>query len=173
MKTSEIKVLYSNSDISNRIKQIAIDIKDKYSSSDEIVIVGLLNGCFIFTSDLVREIDRDLKIDFMTVSSYGDKMESSGVINIKMDISIDIKDKNVIIVDDIIDTGNTLFEIKKYLESKKPKHLEICCLLDKKEKRKRDIVVNYSGFVCPDKFVVGYGMDASGKFRNLPYIGYI
>lgn len=168
-----IKELYTKDDIKSRINDISNDIMNNYPANEEIIIIGLLNGCFIFTSDLVRKIKRDICVDFMSVSSYGKNLESSGVINIKKDITIDISNKNVIIIDDIIDTGNTIFEVKKYIKLKKPKHVEICCLLDKTDNRKKEIKVDYFGFKCPDKFIVGYGMDAADRYRNLPYIGYI
>ena len=169
----KITELYSKTQIKERIKQLGLEITNNYDKDDEIIIICLLKGAFIFASDLVREIDRDVKIEFMNVSSYGADKVSSGKINILSDISIDIKDKNVIIIDDIIDTGYTLFEIKKILEKKDPKKIELCTLLDKKEGRKVTINVNYNGFECPNKFVVGYGMDAGSKYRNLPNIVYI
>lgn len=170
---NKIIELYSKIKIKERIKELGVEITNNYDKDDEIIIICLLKGAFIFASDLVREIDRDVKIEFMNVSSYGADKVSSGKINILSDISIDIKDKNVIIIDDIIDTGHTLFEIKKILEKKGPKKIELCTLLDKKEGRKVTINVNYNGFECPNKFVVGYGMDAGSKYRNLPNIVYI
>lgn len=165
--------LYSKIKIKERIKELGLEITNNYDKDDEIIIICLLKGAFIFASDLVREIDRDVKIEFMNVSSYGENTVSSGQVNILNDISIDIKDKNVIIIDDIIDTGHTLNEIRKILELRHPKKLELCTLLDKKEGRKIIIDVDYNGFECPNKFVVGYGMDASSKYRNLPNIVYI
>ena len=165
--------LYSKIQIKERIKQLGLEITNNYDKDDEIIIVCLLKGAFIFASDLVREIDRDVKIEFMNVSSYGKNTISSGKINILSDININIKDKNVIIIDDIIDTGHTLNEIRKILEERHPKKIELCTLLDKKEGRKVIIEVDYNGFECPNKFVVGYGMDAASKYRNLPNIVYI
>ncbi len=169
----KITELYSKTQIKERIKQIGSEITNNYDKDDEIIIICLLKGAFIFTSDLVREIDRDVKIEFMNVSSYGDNRVSSCKINVLHDISIDIKDKNVIIIDDIIDTGHTLNEIRKIIEKRGPKKIELCTLLDKKEGRKVIIEVDYNGFECPNKFVVGYGMDASRKYRNLPNIVYL
>ena len=170
---NKITELYSKIQIKQRIKQLGIEITNNYDKDDEIIIVCLLKGAFIFASDLIREIDRDVKIEFMNVSSYDKNTVSSGKVNILSDISIDIKNKNVIIVDDIIDTGYTLNEIRKILEQRHPKNIELCTLLDKKEGRKVIIDVDYNGFECPDKFVVGYGMDAGSKYRNLPNIVYI
>lgn len=168
-----ITELYSEIIIKDKINELAKEISNNYDKSEEIVFVSLLKGAFIFTSDLVRAIDRNIKIEFMNVSSYGNNTYSSRKVDILQDITIDIKDKNIIIVDDIIDTGYTLFEIREVLQKRSPKKIELCTLLDKKEGRKVKIEVNYNGFECPNKFVVGYGMDASSKYRNLPYIGYI
>lgn len=170
---SDITQLYSVDNIKNRIKEISSEIENEYKTNDELVIVCLLKGGFTFTADLIRELSMDVRVEFMCVSSYGNELKSSGVINIKQDISSDISGKNIIIIDDIVDTGRTLFEIRNYLSKKNPNSIKTCCLLDKKEKREFDIDIDYYGFVCPDVFVVGYGMDASGMYRNLPYIGKI
>lgn len=170
---SDITQLYSADNIKNRIKEISSEIENEYKTNDELVIVCLLKGGFTFTADLIRELSMDVRVEFMCVSSYGNELKSSGVINIKQDISSDISGKNIIIIDDIVDTGRTLFEIRNYLSKKNPNSIKTCCLLDKKEKREFDIDIDYYGFVCPDVFVVGYGMDASGMYRNLPYIGKI
>ena len=167
----DIPQLFSADDIKNRIKEISSEIKTDIKDN-EIVIICLLKGGFMFTADLIRELTPlDVKLDFMSVSSYGDELKSSGIINIKQDISSDISGKDIIIVDDIVDTGRTLNEIKNYLNKKGPKNIKTCCLLDKKEKREFNIDIDYYGFICPDIFVVVYGMDASGMYRNLPYIG--
>lgn len=170
---SDITQLYSADNIKNRIKEISSEIENEYKTNDELVIVCLLKGGFTFTADLIRELSMDVRVEFMCVSSYGNELKSSGVINIKQDISSDISGKNIIIIDDIVDTGRTLFEIRNYLSKKNPNSIKTCCLLDKKEKREFDIGIDYCGFSCPDVFVVGYGMDASGMYRNLPYIGKI
>ncbi len=125
----------------------------------------------MFLADLAREIDLEAKIDFMVVSSYGDTMESSREVRINKDLEEDIRDKNVIIVEDIIDTGYTLEKVEEYLRLKSPASLEICTLLDKPERRKVSVSVKYVGFEIPDVFVIGYGIDYAQKHRNLPYIG--
>ncbi len=173
IEISNIKELYSSDIINEKVKEIANSIMSNYGSEEEIIIVCLLKGGFIFTADLVREISRKVQVEFMVVSSYGNSLESSGSIEIKQDLNIDISDKNVIIVDDIIDTGITLFEIKNYLSTQNPKKIETCCLLDKQEGRQKEFSVDYVGFICPNKFVVGYGMDAYGNHRNLPFIGHV
>ena len=168
-----INVLYSKNDITKRVSHVAEEISKKYCNEKEIIVVCLLKGGAIFASDLIREITGNVIIDFMMVSSYGDEETSSGVVKIIKDIDVDIKDKTVIIVDDIVDTGLTLFEIKKHLKAKKPLEVETCCLLNKTARRSKGVSVDYYAFECPDEFVVGYGMDAANKYRNLPYIGIV
>jgi hypoxanthine phosphoribosyltransferase len=173
ISTNDIKILYTAEEINYRVQTLANEIMNNYSENEEIIMICLLKGGFIFTADLIRELSRKIKIEFMSVSSYGDKLESSGIINIKQDVSCDINNKNIIIIDDIIDTGNTLFNIKQHLINKKPNKIETCCLLDKSEGRLQNITADYIGFKCPNKYVIGYGMDAASNYRNLPYIGYI
>ncbi len=134
-------------------------------------MVGLLRGSVVFLADLAREINLEAKIDFMVVSSYGDSMESSREVRINKDLEEDIRDKNVIIIEDIIDTGYTLDKVIDYLQLKSPSSLEICTLLDKPERREVAVDVKYVGFAIPDVFVIGYGIDYAQKHRNLPYIG--
>ena len=168
-----IKVLYNKNQIDRSVSHVADEISKKYCNEKEIIVVCLLKGGAIFASDLIRKINGNVIIDFMMVSSYGDEESSSGVVKIIKDIDVEIKNKIVIIVDDIVDTGLTLFEIKKHLKAKKPLEVETCCLLNKTARRSKGISVDYYAFECPDKFVIGYGMDASNKYRNLPYIGIV
>lgn len=168
----DIKVLINEDKIKNRIKEIAQEILKDFKN-EEIVLVCILKGAAYFAIDLSKELNNNLILDFMKVNSYGDELQSSGTINFKLDISTDIKDKNVIIVEDIIDSGLTLNYIYDYLVKKDPKNLKICVLLDKKERRVKPINVNYTGFEIENKFVLGYGLDYKDKYRNLPYIGYI
>lgn len=168
----DIKVLINEDKIKNRIKEIAQEILKDFKN-EEIVLVCILKGAAYFTIDLSKELNNNLILDFMKVNSYGDELQSSGTINFKLDISTDIKDKNVIIVEDIIDSGLTLNYIYDYLVKKDPKNLKICVLLDKKERRVKTINVDYTGFEIENKFVLGYGLDYKDKYRNLPYIGYI
>ena len=137
------------------------------------MIVGVLKGAFVFVSDLVRNINLDLSLDFIAVSSYGMSTESSGVVKINKDIEMDLTGKNVIIVEDIIDTGLTLKYIKEYLSGKNAKSVRICTLLDKPSRRKCNVDVDYVGFEIEDLFIVGYGIDCKEKYRNLPYIAYV
>ena len=155
--------------IKKRVLELALEIKKDYKGKKPLFI-GILKGAFIFLADLVRFIDMDLEIDFLAVSSYGKFTESTGEVEILKDIRIPIKDRHVIIVEDIVDTGLTLKYIKDLLLSRGPKSLKICALLDKKERRKVDIDADYVGFTVPDRFLVGYGLDMAEKYRNLPYI---
>lgn len=167
-----IETLISEEEIRAKVIQLAQKIREDYSSQEEIIFVGLLRGSVIFLSDLARELqDYDIKLDFMTVSSYGKSMESSRDVKIKKDLEDDIKDKHVIIVEDIIDTGFTLKKVYEMLSLREPSSLEICTLLDKPERREVEVNVKYTGFKIPDEFVVGYGIDYAEKHRNLKYIG--
>lgn len=168
-----IKVLIEEEKLNQRICEIANQISKDYTN-EEIVLVCILKGAVYFAVDLSKRIKNDIvKIDFMKVSSYGSGRETSGKINFKLDISESIENKNVIIVEDIIDSGITLNYLYDYLKVKNPKSLKICVLLDKKERRVQDIKVDYIGFEIENKFIVGYGLDDDEKYRNLPYIGYI
>jgi hypoxanthine phosphoribosyltransferase len=167
-----IETLISEEEVRDKVIQLAQKIREDYSSQEEIIFVALLRGSVIFLSDLARELqDYDIKLDFMTVSSYGKSMESSRDVKIKKDLEDDIKDKHVIIVEDIIDTGFTLKKVYEILSLREPKSLEICTLLDKPERREVEVNVKYTGFKIPDEFVVGYGIDYAEKHRNLKYIG--
>jgi hypoxanthine phosphoribosyltransferase len=167
----EIKTLISEEEIQTRIKELAKQIDSDYNN-EEIVIVCILKGAVFFAIDLAKRINLPVIIDFMKVSSY-EGTESTKEIKFKLDISTDIKNKNVIIVEDIIDTGRTLTFLKNYLNEKQPKSLKICTLLDKKERREFELTPDYVCFDILDKFVIGYGLDYDEKYRDLPYIGYI
>ena len=168
----DLKVLIKEESIQKRIselaKKISVDYKDK-----ELVLICVLKGAVYFAIDLSKKIENDLILDFVKVSSYKEAEETSGNIEFNLDISTDIKGKDVIIVEDIIDSGITLNYLHDYLIAKKPNSLKICVLLDKKERRKKDIKVDYIGFEIEDKFVIGYGLDYKEKYRNLPYVGYM
>lgn len=169
----KIKVLIAEETIQKRINELAIEISKDYKN-EEIVLICILKGSTYFAIDLSKKlINNDVILDFMKVSSYGNNLETTGKINFSLDTSIDIKNKNVIIVEDIIDTGLTLNYLYNYLKNKDPKTLKICTLLDKKGRRKENINIDYTGFKIDNKFVVGYGLDFDEKYRNLSYIGYI
>ncbi|RJQ46500.1 MAG: hypoxanthine phosphoribosyltransferase [Nitrospiraceae bacterium] len=154
--------------IQNRVRELASKISDDFSGK-EIVAVGILRGAFMFFPDIVRHINVPMKIDFLIASSYV-KSQTTGKIAIFADIREDIKGKNVILFEDIVDTGLTLKYIYDMLLSREPASLKICTFLDKKARRKVDLNIDYIGFDIPDHYVVGYGLDFEGRFRNLPYI---
>ncbi|MEA4925044.1 MAG: hypoxanthine phosphoribosyltransferase [Syntrophomonadaceae bacterium] len=170
MKLDEVEVLLTQEAVRNRIKELAGEISRDYAGQ-EILVVGILKGAFIFMADLVREIDIPLKLDFMDVSSYGISTVSSGEVRIMKDLEESIEGKNVIIVEDIIDTGLTLKYITAILKKRSPQSLKICCLLDKPSRRKSAIQPDYTGFVIEDLFVVGWGLDYAERYRNYPAIG--
>lgn len=156
--------------IANRVHELGAEISKDFAG-EEVMLVGILKGASIFLSDLVREISLPAYIDYMVVSSYGNSAETSGVVRIIKDLEDDIDGKNIIIVEDIIDTGLTLEYLRKNLLSRNPKSLKICTLLDKPARREREIKVDYKGFEVPDEFIIGYGIDYAEKYRNLPFIG--
>ena len=169
---SKIKTLISKRDLNKRIGEIANQISKDFNK-EPILIVCVLKGATYFAVDLSKKIkDNKVEIDFMKISSYSGTT-STGKVNIKLDVNENIEGRNVIIVEDIIDTGISLNYLYNHLIEKKPKSLKIAVLLDKKERRVKDINVDYTGFVIEDKFVVGYGLDYDEQYRNLDYIGYI
>ena len=165
-----LKVLISEEKLHERIEELAKQIYSDYKG-EEITFICILKGSIFFTVELAKRIPSDINFEFIRVSSYHGE-NSTGVIKMKVDLQGDIKDKDVIVIEDIIDTGRTLSYLKEYLKSKEPKTLKICSLLDKKERRICKLDADYVGFDIPDKFVVGYGLDVDEKYRNLPYIGY-
>lgn len=168
-----LEVLYSAEDIRTRVAELGKQITADYAGRD-LVLVGVLKGSVIFLSDLMREIDLNLKIDFMAVSSYKDGTVSSGDVEILKDLTNPIRGKDVIICEDIIDTGLTLFRLMEILGSRGAASLKIATLLDKPEPRiKTELKIDYCGFQIPNKFVVGYGLDAANRYRNLPFIGIV
>lgn len=164
--------LLSKEDITNKVKELANEI-EAFFGDEEIVVICILKGASVFTMDLIREIKNDVILDFMIVSSYGMQTKSSGIVKIIKDVDVFVEGKNVLVVEDIIDTGLTLKYLKDYFERRGCKEFKICTLLDKAEKRTCDIIPDFVGFTIPNKFVVGYGIDCGEKYRNLPYIGYV
>ena len=167
----KVEVLIKENEIKKRIKSLSKEINSFYKDSKKLLVVGLLRGSFVFIADLSREINIPVEVDFMTVSSYGNSMTSSQNIRILSDLNTDIKNIDVLLVEDIIDTGHTLYQVIKILNSRKPNSLEVCCLLNKSSRRETNLDVRWSGFNIPDEFVVGYGIDYAQNNRNLPYIG--
>lgn len=168
----EMKVLIDEEKLQKRIGEIAKQIEDEYKGK-EIILICILKGSIFFTVDLARKINGDVKLEFIRVSSYDDGTESSGEIKMKLDLKDSIQGKDVIVIEDIIDTGRTLSYLIEYLKMKKPNSVKLCALLDKPDRRVIDVKVDYTGFQIPDKFVIGYGLDWDEKYRNIPYIGYI
>lgn len=165
------EVLIRRKDIDERVRELAWDISSTYGDRD-LVILGVLKGAVIFLSDLIRYLPVSMvtELDFLGVSSYGSSTKSSGVVRIIKDLDISITGRNVIIVEDIVDTGLTLSYLVNILRERDPETLDVCTLLDKPSRRKTDIEIAFRGFEIPDEFVVGYGLDYSGKWRNLPEI---
>ncbi len=168
IKGRKAEILISEENIKNRVRELAKEIASDFENK-EILVVGILKGAFIFTADLVRELQKylNVKIDFIQVSSYHTGMESSGEVIFVKDMSTDIKGKNVLIVDDIIDTGRTLEALVEALKQREPNILKTCVLLDKKERREVNYDADFVGFVIPDKFVIGYGLDWAEEGRAL------
>ncbi len=168
---SDVKeVLITANKIKARIKELGQEISKDYSNKFPLLIC-VLRGAFLFLGDLVREIDIPLSIDFMAISSYNGQTESSGQVKILKDLETPIDKRDVIIIEDIVDTGLTMDAITRLLITRKPKSIKICTLLDKAERRKININIDYYGFRIPNKFVIGYGLDYEEKYRNLPFIG--
>jgi hypoxanthine phosphoribosyltransferase len=166
------KVLIPRLKVKKRIGALAGKISRDYKSRD-LVLIGVLKGAFVFLSDLIRELKIPISLDFIQVSSYGASTTSSGVIKIKKDIDLPIVDKDVLIVEDIVDYGYTLDYLLRFIAHKKPRSVRICALLDKPARRKVKVPIAYKGFTVPDRFIVGYGLDLNEKYRNLPYVGYL
>ena len=171
MSDSIKEVLYTEEQLQARVKELGAQITKDYTGKDKLLLVSVLRGSYIFMADLSRAIDLPCIIDFMVVSSYGGGTSSSGQVEIKKDLSDSIEGKDLIIVEDILDSGNTLYYLRDVLKARKPASIRICTLLDKPERRTKPVEVHYSGFTIPDYFVVGYGLDYAEKYRNLPYIG--
>ncbi|MEJ2763982.1 hypoxanthine phosphoribosyltransferase [Photobacterium sp. MCCC 1A19761] len=166
-----VEVMISEQDVQARIQELGQQITEHYKDSENLVMVGLLRGSFVFMADLARAIHLTHEVDFMTASSYGNTMESNRDVRILKDLDDDIKGKDVLLVEDIIDTGNTLNKVREILTLREPKSIRICTLLDKPERREVPVDVAWVGFTIPDEFVVGVGIDYAQKYRHLPYIG--
>lgn len=164
------KVLFSEEQIDEITSRLGSEISKDYADKN-LLLVGIIKGSVIFMSDLMRKLSIPCIIEFMALSSYGNGTRSSGVVRVIKDLSIDIKDYDVLIIEDILDSGNTLSQIKKMLEMRNPKSFKICTFFDKPERRTADIKADYVGAEIPDEFIVGYGLDFAEKYRNLPYVG--
>ena len=166
------EVLISREQLADKVAELGAKISEDYKG-ESLFLIGILKGSVPFMADLMRAISLDVEMDFMSVSSYGSGTKSSGVVRILKDLDSDIAGKNVLIVEDIIDSGLTLAYLKEYLTKRNPKSVKIVTMLSKPARRKADIEADYTGFVVDDKFIVGYGLDIDQKYRNLPYISWI
>jgi len=164
------EVLLTEDQIQGRVGELGVELAHDYADRQP-VLVSVLKGSFVFLADLIRATELPLAVDLMELSSYGAAMESSGQVRILKDLSGSIEGRDVIVVEDIIDTGLTLNYLLRYLHERSPASIRICCLLDKPARRLTDIDIDYRGFTIPDRFVVGYGLDFDERYRNLPYIG--
>ena len=169
---ADIRVLLSEEQIDKRVREVAALINKDYAGKS-VHLICVLKGSIFFTCELAKRLDMPVTIDFMQVSSYGSDTVSSGVINIKKELDESIEGKNAIIIEDIIDSGNTLYYLRELLLKRNPESLKICTLLDKPDRRVKDVKVDYVCFEIPDEFVVGYGLDYEQKYRNLSYVGVV
>lgn len=170
MKEDVKEILLNEEEIRKKIREIGQNISRDYAGRD-LILIGVLKGSVMFMADLMKEITIPCSMDFMAVSSYGASTKSSGVVRILKDLDFEIENKDILIVEDIIDSGITLKYLVEYLKGRGPKSVEIACLLNKPERRQVEIGVKYLGFNVPDYFLVGYGLDYAEKYRNLPFIG--
>lgn len=170
--SEKIRELISEKDVATRIAEMGAQISRDYEG-ESVYLLCILKGGVFFTTELAKHITVPVSIDFMSVSSYGGETTSSGIVRIVKDLDTPIEGKNVLIAEDIIDTGRTLAYLMEHLRQRKPKSLKLCTLLDKPDRRVSDVKVDYTGFEIPDEFVVGYGLDYDQKYRNLPYVGVI
>lgn len=169
-----VDVMISEQEIQQRIAALADQInRDYQQSANNLVLIGLLRGSFIFMADLCRKITVPHEVDFMTASSYGNATQSSRDVKIIKDLDEDIRGKDVLIVEDIIDSGNTLKKVRELFLLREPKSIEICTLIEKPSRKEVDVPVKYIGFSIPDKFIVGYGLDFAQRYRHLPFIGLV
>lgn len=166
-----IDQLISAKSIAARVEALAKDISTHFADTDKLVVVGLLRGSFVFIADLVRELDLPCEVDFLETSSYGNDMQSSREVRILKDLRGEIEGRDILVVEDIVDTGHTLKHVIGLLQSRNPARLEVCALLDKPSRREVDVKATWTGFEIPDEFVVGYGIDYAQRNRNLAYIG--
>ena len=165
------EILYTKADLDARVCELGAQISKDYAGINNLLVVGILKGSTFFMCDLIRSIDLPLQMDFMACSSYGSAAQSSGVVNISKDLNVDIAGKNVLLVEDIIDTGITLNYLKSILDSRGAASIKIATLFLKQGTQRVEVKADYVGFPCPDAFIVGYGLDYAERYRNLPFVG--
>ncbi|MDD2446607.1 MAG: hypoxanthine phosphoribosyltransferase [Tissierellia bacterium] len=163
------KVLFSKEEINTRVKSLGEELSNYYNDKD-LLVVSLLRGSFIFAADLIREISVPLEVDFITTASYGNNEVSPGTVDIVHDLRTNVEGKDVLIVDDIIDSGYTIEKVIEHIQGKNPKSIKICVMLDKPSRRKVDLTPDFNGFTIPDVFIVGYGLNYGDHYRNTPYV---
>ena len=172
MESGIVKVLVTQEEVKNTVKRLGAEITAFYGQRDsDLLVVGLLRGSFVFMADLVREIKLPLMIDFMTLSSYGDGTTSTGDVKVVLDLDTSIEGRDVLIVEDIVDTGNTFSKVIRMLQNRNPRSLKVCTFLNKPVCRIKEVEIDFCGVDIPDEFAVGYGLDYAQEYRNLPYIG--
>jgi hypoxanthine phosphoribosyltransferase len=164
------EILIDDETLHSRIVELGAQISDDYRGED-LLLIGVLKGAIFFMADLMRSIDIPCEVDFMAISSYGAGIDSSGVVRILKDLDVSIEGRNVLVVEDIIDSGLTLSYLLRNLEAREPASLEVCALLTKPERRENDVACRYVGFEIPNRFVIGYGLDFAERYRNLPFVG--
>jgi hypoxanthine phosphoribosyltransferase len=164
------EILIDEETLHGRIAELGAQIADDYRGED-LLLIGVLKGAIFFMADLMRSIDIACEVDFMAISSYGAGIDSSGVVRILKDLDVSIEGRNVLVVEDIVDSGLTLSYLLRNLEAREPASLEVCALLTKPERRENDVVCRYVGFEIPNRFVIGYGLDFAERYRNLPFVG--
>ena len=169
MNLDEVDVLFTQEQIQARVKELGQQITRDYQGQN-LLVIGVLKGAFMFMADLIREIDLPLEIDFISVSSYGTSTVSSGEVRITKDLDRSVEGKSVLLVEDIVDTGLTLNYLEEIFKKRNPTNVKICCLLDKPSRRRSPVAAEYVGFTIEDLFVVGYGLDYAGKYRNYPAV---
>lgn len=175
MVPHRIETLFTAEQVAARVAELGESIAAGVPGTPEtpILVVGVLKGAFVFTADLLRRLRPETEVDFIACSSYGKATESSGAVRILKDLDLPVEGRRVLLVEDIVDTGLTLAYLRDHLQRQKPAALQVCTLLDKPQRRKVDVAVDYTGFIIPDEFVVGYGIDWAERYRHLPYIGVV
>lgn len=168
----QVEVLIGAAEIAQRVKELGEEISLDYADKD-LIVVGILKGAFVFMGDLIRQIFIPLEVDFMATSSYGQSTKTSGVVKLLKDLDTAVEGRDILIVEDIIDSGLTLSYLAELLRSRKPNSIKTAVLLDKRERRRIEFFADYVGFTIPDEFVIGYGLDYNHKFRELPYVGVV
>jgi len=163
------EILFSEEDIHKRIEELGAEITKEYAGKS-LLLIGVLKGCFVFLADLARHINLDCEVRFLTASSYGFSSVTSGKVSIDKDLDYYVEGRDVLIIEDILDSGITLTALRAFVARHKPSSLKTCALLDKPERRQVPIAADYTGFLCPNEFVVGYGLDYGERYRNLPYV---